>query len=165
MRLAKKERGASPAGPAPCLVARLLNWYRSDLGELALGGLSRRRIAQHVAAAPYCLDIVLAAGRLAQLLPELADEDVDDLELGLVHAAVEMIEEHLLGERGALPEAQELEDAVFLAGEAERRAVDLDGPAIQVDQELAGADHRFRMTLGAAHDRLDARDQLPAVEG
>src|SRR5215813_3921295 len=150
MRLAKKERGASPAGPAPCLVARLLNWYRSDLGELALGGLSRRRIAQHVAAAPYCLDIVLAAGRLAQLLPELADEDVDDLELGLVHAAVEMIEEHLLGERGALPEAQQLQDPVFLPGQVQRLPVNLDCAGVEIDQQLAGLDHGIRMALGAA---------------
>src|SRR3546814_8350124 len=35
----------------------------------------------------------------AELLAQLADENVDDLELGLVHAAVEMIEEHLLGQR------------------------------------------------------------------
>src|SRR5689334_4495221 len=54
---------------------------------------------EHVAAAPHGLDVVLAVRRVGELLAQLADEHVDDLELGLVHAAVEMIEEHLLGER------------------------------------------------------------------
>src|SRR5215813_6220223 len=59
-------------------------------------------IAQHVAATPDGLDIVLATGGRLQLLSQLADEDIDDFELGLVHAAIKMIEEHLLGERRAL---------------------------------------------------------------
>jgi hypothetical protein len=46
----------------------------------------------------------------------------------------------------------------------QRLALDLDRPAVEIDRELAGADHRFRMTLGAADDRLDARDQLAAIE-
>src|SRR5579871_2448975 len=100
--------------PALCPVVVPVLKPGSDLRELALGdGLRGRGVAQHVAATPDRLDVVVAAGRLAQLLAELADEDVDDLELGLVHAAVEMIEEHLLGERGALAQAQKLEDAVF----------------------------------------------------
>src|SRR3954470_1115453 len=60
------------------------------------------RLAQHVAAAPDGLDVVLALARIGELLPQLADEDVDDLELGLVHAAVEVVEEHLLRQRRAL---------------------------------------------------------------
>src|SRR3546814_4825570 len=50
--------------------------------------------AQHVAAAPDGLDVIVAVARHAQLLAELADEDVDDLEFGLVHPAVEVVEEH-----------------------------------------------------------------------
>src|SRR5205823_14996899 len=46
------------------------------------------RLAQHVAAAPHGLDEVAAFGSVRQLLAQLADEDVDDLELGLVHAAI-----------------------------------------------------------------------------
>src|SRR5262249_52031566 len=60
-----------------------------------------RRLAQDVAAAPHGLDVVLAAGGVGELLAQLADEHVDDLEFRLVHAAIEMIEEHLLGERRA----------------------------------------------------------------
>jgi len=36
------------------------------------------------------------------LLSQLAHEDIDDFELGLIHAAIKMVEEHLLGERRAL---------------------------------------------------------------
>src|SRR5688572_5113229 len=54
------------------------------------------RVAQDVAAAPDRLDVVLAAGGGHQLLAQLADEDVDDLYLGFIHPAIEMVEEHLL---------------------------------------------------------------------
>ena len=36
------------------------------------------RLAQHIAAAPHRLDVVLAVGGVGQLLAQLADEDVDD---------------------------------------------------------------------------------------
>src|SRR5215831_10093883 len=52
-------------------------------------GLVVGRLAQHVTAAPHRLDVVLAVRRIGQLLAQLADEHVDDLELGLVHAAVD----------------------------------------------------------------------------
>src|SRR5262245_43162653 len=54
-----------------------------------------RRLAQHIAAAPHRLDVVLAVGGGCELLAQLADEDVDDLQFRLVHTAIEMIEEHL----------------------------------------------------------------------
>src|SRR3546814_6145423 len=78
--------------------------------------------AQHVAAAPDGLDVIVAVARHAQLLAELADEDVDDLEFGLVHPAVEVVEEHFLGERGALAQAQQLEHRIFLARQMDARA-------------------------------------------
>ena len=87
-----------------------------DAFRLGLLLLRRRfrlflRIAQHVAAAPDGLDIIVATGRRRQLLAQLAHEDIDDLEFRLVHAAVEMIEEHLLGQRRALAQRQELSSA------------------------------------------------------
>src|ERR1700757_3405044 len=53
-----------------------------------------RGLAQHIAAAPHRLDIVAPARRRRQLLAQFADENVDDFELRLVHAAIEMVEEH-----------------------------------------------------------------------
>src|SRR5690606_34604147 len=46
-----------------------------------------RWVAQDIAPAPDGFDVVLAVRRRRQLLAQLADEDVDDLQLGLVHAA------------------------------------------------------------------------------
>src|SRR5215471_18819560 len=75
-----------------------------------------------------------------------------------------MVEEHLLGQRRALAQRQQLDDAVFLAGEMQLAALDLDRAGIEVDRQLAGADHRIGMALGAADDGLDAGDQLALVE-
>src|SRR5262245_20449723 len=129
-----------------------------DLG-LVVGGL-----AQHIAAAPDSLDIVLAARRIRQLLAQLADEHVDDLQLGLVHAAIEMIEEHLLGQRRALAQRKQLEHLIFLAGQMHARAVDLHRLGVEVDDEIAGVDDGLGMALGAPHDRVDARHQFVLVE-
>src|SRR6478752_7185099 len=96
------------------------------------------RLPQHVAAAPHRLDVVLAVRGVRQLLAKLADEHVDDLQFGLVHAAVEMIEEHLLGERGALAEREQLQHLVFLACEVHALAADLDRLGVEVDHEIAG---------------------------
>ncbi len=38
-------------------------------------------------------DVVCAAGGVCELLAQLADEDVDDLQFRLVHAAIEVVEE------------------------------------------------------------------------
>src|SRR5262249_31120653 len=69
--------GAGLSGPAT----------EGRLRRDALVGLVR--LAQHVAAAPHGLDEVAAFGGIRKLLAELADEDVDDLQLRLVHAAIE----------------------------------------------------------------------------
>src|ERR1700691_4482402 len=60
------------------------------------------RFAQDVAAAPHRFDIILAARSVGEFFPQLADEDVDNLEFRFVHSAIEMVEKHLFGERRAL---------------------------------------------------------------
>src|SRR3546814_18637709 len=71
--------GSGPAGGRP----------RSGVGDVTsrLGAVGADRVAQHVAAAPHGLDVVVAAGRGGPLLAELADEDVDALQLRPVHSA------------------------------------------------------------------------------
>ena len=101
---------------------------------------------------------------MGQLLPELADEDVDDLQLGLVHATVEVVEEHLLRQRRPLAQGEELEDLVFLAGEVDRLAVDLDRLRVEVHRRLSGGDRGLRVTLRAPHNRMDPGDQLVPME-
>ena len=61
-------------------------------GVSELSGRNRRRnlaqIAHDIAASPDCLDVVLAARCVGEFLPQLADENIDDLHLRLVHAAI-----------------------------------------------------------------------------
>ena len=64
--------------------------------------------AEHIATTPDGFDEVLAFGGVGQLFAELTDKHVDDFEFGFVHAAIKMVEEHFLGERGALSEAEQL---------------------------------------------------------
>ena len=45
------------------------------------------------------------------------------------------------------------------------RAFDLNYFGVEVDDEIAGLDHGLGMTLGAADDGVDARDQLVLVKG
>ncbi len=59
---------------------------------------------------------------------------------------------------------EQLQHLVFLAGEVHARAVHLDGLGVEIDHEIAGLDDRLGVALGAAHDGVDARDQLVLVE-
>src|SRR3979411_682423 len=123
------------------------------------------RLAQHVAAAPDGFDEVAAYGSIGGLFAQLADEDVDDLQFRLVHAAIEMVEEHFLGEGGALAEREQFQHLVFLARQMHALAADLDRLGVEIDHEIAGLDHRLGVALGTAHDRMDARNQFVLVEG
>src|SRR5882762_8065977 len=70
------------------------------------------RILKDIAATPHRLDVMTSAGRLGKFFPELANKDVDDLELGLVHPAVEVVEDHLLRQGLTLAEAEQFQDAI-----------------------------------------------------
>src|SRR6201996_2412275 len=123
------------------------------------------RLAQHVAAAPHGFDEVAAFRGIRKLLAQLTDEDVDDLQLRLVHTAVEVVEEHFLGERGTLAERKQLQHLVFLARQVHALTADLDGLGVEIDHEVAGLDDRLGVTLGTTDDRVDAGDQFFLVEG
>ena len=75
-----------------------------------------------------------------------------------------MVEEHLLGERRALAQAQEFQHLVLLAGQMHALAVDLDGLGVEVDHEIAGLNDGLGVALGAANDGMDAGDQFVLVE-
>jgi len=47
----------------------------------------------------------------------IATPDIDDFKLGLVHPAIEMVQEHLLCYRRTLAQAEQFENAVFFAGQ------------------------------------------------
>ena len=76
-----------------------------------------------------------------------------------------MVEKHLLGQRRALAQAQQLDDAIFLGGQVDRLVVDGDGASGEVDGQAADVDHRMGVSLGTTNDRVDAGDQFAAVEG
>src|SRR5258705_12162180 len=85
--------------------------FRRRLSDsLLLGG-----IAQHVAAAPNGFYVVFAVAGNHELLEQLADKDVDDLKLGLIHAAIKMIEEHLVGQLRAFAKRVRLQHLIFLS--------------------------------------------------
>jgi hypothetical protein len=69
-------------------------------GVMKLSGgnfpLSLVVLAHYVAAPPDRLDVVLATRCVGQFFPQLADEDVDDLHLRLVQAAIEVAQKHFL---------------------------------------------------------------------
>ena len=115
-----------------------------------------RDLAQHVAATPDGLDVVLAIRHTGEFLTQLANENVDDLDFWLVHAAIEMVEKHLLGDRHALAQRQEFQHPVLFAGKIDALPTDLDGLAIEVDDEIADLDDRLSMSLRAAHDGICA---------
>src|SRR5215831_1114495 len=91
-----------------------------------------RRISEDIAPTPHRLDVMTATSRLRKLLAQLADEHVDDLDLRLVHPAVEMVEEHLLSQRRAFAQAEQLEDAALLTGQVNRIVIDRDDTCVKV---------------------------------
>src|SRR3954454_16551229 len=72
-----------------------------------LSGFSEAEgLAEHVAPPPDGLDVVGPARCRRQLLAQLAQEHVDDLQLGLIPAAIQMAQEHVFRNRRRLPERQ-----------------------------------------------------------
>src|ERR1700738_4329762 len=115
--------GVAPVGHRGSLKSSL----RRD-ADVVVGGL-----AQHIAAAPHGFDEVLATRCVGEFLAQLADEYVDDFELRLVHAAVEMVEEHLLRQSSALAQREEFQHLVLLAGEVDTLGMDLNRLGVEID--------------------------------
>src|SRR3546814_8241722 len=82
-----------------------------------------------------------AAGQ-RHFLAELADENIDDLQFRLIHAAIEMIQEHFLGQRRALAERKQLQHRIFLAGQVHAIAIHFDSLCVEVDGKIARKDDR-----------------------
>src|SRR4051812_2125399 len=61
-------------------------------------------LAEHVAPPPDGLDVVSPARCRRKLLAQLAHEHVDDLQLGLVHAGIQVAQEHVFRDPHPLPE-------------------------------------------------------------
>ena len=59
---------------------------------------------------------------------------------------------------------EQLQHLIFLAGQVHALAADFDRLGVEIDDQVAGVDDRLGVALGAADDRVDARDQLVLVE-
>src|SRR5271163_3839803 len=85
---------------------RATPWLAPDINVQQTGGSLGRNpdlrlalLPHHIPAAPDRFDKFLATRRVGELFPQLADENIDDFHLRLVHAAVEVIKDHILGLR------------------------------------------------------------------
>ena len=107
---------------------------------------------------------MFATRRLGQLFAQLADKDVDDFKLGLVHSCVKVVKKHFLCQRSAFAQAEQLENAIFLAGEMHWMIVDGDLASVEIDHQLADLDSRSAVALRMASDRPNARGQLALIE-
>ena len=105
--------------------------------DVCLGGRRCHRFVKHIASAPYRFDVVIAARRLGELFAQLADENINDLKLGLAHSAIEVIEKHFPRDDGIILHGEEFKDGVLLAGQLHRLVVDRDNSCIEIDGQLA----------------------------
>ena len=110
---------------------------------------------EHVTAAPYGLDMVIAACRMGEFLAQLTDKDVDDFALGLVHSPVEVVQKHLFRNGGAFVTAKQLENPILLAGQVHRLIVDRDNSGIEINGQLTRPGRRFAVAFGEPNDRLN----------
>src|SRR6516162_139693 len=94
---------------------------------------------------------MIAAGRLGELFAQIADKNIDDLELWRVHPAVEVIEKYLLGDNDALAHAEQLEDAVFPAGQPHRFVMYRDKAGFEIDDKVPSSDCRLSIARGTAN--------------
>jgi len=92
---------------------------------------------------------------LGEFFAQLADENINDLLLGLVRSAIEVVEKHFPRDDDTLSQGEEFEDRVFLAGQVHRLVVDKDNSGIEIDDQLACPNRRFRVALRGADDRLN----------
>src|SRR6516165_5775601 len=106
------------------------------------------RIAHSIAATPNGLDVVVAAGHLRQFFAQMTDKNIDDLELRLVDPAIEVAENHPLGHNAALAQTEQLEDAVFLAGQSHRLVICRDNAGLEIDDKVSGSDCRLASGTG-----------------
>ena len=99
----------------------------------------RSNFAQQLAASPDLFDDVYAAAGGGKLFTKLAAKHVDDIGLWLIHAAIELIEDHFLGQRRISAHRQSLEELELLRGEMKPIAAHIGVFFIYVDDELAKA--------------------------
>lgn len=82
----------------------------------------------------------------------------------LVHAAIEVIKDCILGPRHSHANSQGFLYLAFLDDQVHVRANDLSRLDVDVNDDVAALSLRSGMTLGASNHGVDARDQFVLVE-
>jgi hypothetical protein len=80
----------------------------------------------------------------------VANKDINDLELGFLYPIVEVREKHLFGYDRALVPAEQLEHAIFLAGQMDHSIIDRHDTGIQVHHRRRLAEPE-RLNVDPAH--------------
>src|SRR5262245_29941059 len=98
---------------------------------------------------------VLRLARVAlELLAQVADMDVDRARVAVGGVAPDLLEQHLAGHHAARGAGERREDLELHVGQPDLRATSADGPALEVDLEVAGADRP--VAARAATEHLDS---------
>src|SRR5579862_6841355 len=135
-----------------------------------LWGMKRSALGKRIADAPDGLHEGGMRRVVLELVPEVADVDVDRL-LVLVEGLVVAEQVEQLGPRvdpaGAAREVAE--DLELGRGQADPPIAALDAPPVEIDDEVAVADHAAadrvgQIAIGASQVGLDPRQQLPQAE-
>ena len=108
--------------------------------DLVVARSVRCWVVQRIATSPHGLDVVRAASSLSQLFAQLADENINDRELGSDDPAVKMIEDHFLGQGSAFSETQQFKNGVFFTRQAQSHVVDCDRLDLGIEDEFSSPD-------------------------
>ena len=103
---------------------------------------------------------MIAAGCLGELFAQIADKNIDDLQLRRVHPVVEVIKKHLLGRNGALVDAEQLEDTVFRAGQPHWFVMNRDNAGFEIDDKVPSSDCRLSI-VDCERTRVSRGQQIP----
>jgi hypothetical protein len=104
-----------------------------------------------------------AAGCSGKLFAQPANQTINDPGFGRNRSPIKVGENHLLRQKAPSPQAEQLEDAVFLLGQANGLVLYRDNFGIEINVQLAGSDRRcrrFGVVFGTAGARLTARYPL-----
>jgi len=120
--------------------------------------------AQDITLASNCIDAHPAGTCNFQLAPQLADKDIDDFWLRLVHAAIKMAEEGCLAENRPLAQCQKFDDPELFAGQLQLMALNQCHMAVEIDFQIADRDRGRAVAVCAANDRIKVGQKLKSVE-
>src|SRR6516162_1627752 len=89
-------------------------WWRLPCLHGVARPICDDRISKDIAATPYRFYVMVSASRRGDFFAQVANKDINDLELGFFFPAVEVLEKHLFGYDRTLVPAEHLEQAIFL---------------------------------------------------